>query len=545
MSRAYSDLAFTPAVRAMQTRMGSRSNYAPLDHTDDRRDALGPMEAAFIEDRDSFYQATVSETGWPYVQYRGGPVGFLKVLDEKTLGYADFRGNVQYISVGNLTNNDRISIILMDYANRRRLKILGRVRIIDAADDATLIARLESPHYRARIERAVVIDVEGYDWNCPQHITPRFTELEINAANAPLRTEIARLRSELTSNARPPEAMTTTNVPPTDSLGEGALPLQIVGIRQLTPRVRAYTLRAGDGAPLPLMSAGAHIDVPVRVLSNSRPQTIINGTRRYSIFAVSSTGDEIEIAVQRDYTGSGGSIAAHRDFQLGVTLHCGLPGNDFRLHVGDEPTVLVAGGIGITPIYAMALALQSSGRQITLHYAARSASAAPLLAALSDALGDAMTFYPSEHYTRIDADNVVATAADNAHFYVCGPASLIDAMRAAAERAGIPSARIHVEQFSATALHKTSDRAVRVTLGRSGRVVDVGATESILDAVHAAGIDAPASCRIGNCGTCAVKVLDGAPDHRDRSLSSAEREHASLMCICVSRAHSPTLMLDI
>ena len=128
MSRAYSDIAFTPAVRNMQSRMGSRANYAPLDHTGDRRDELGPMEAEFIAARDSFYQATVSETGWPYVQFRGGPAGFLKVLDGKTLGYADFRGNMQYISVGNLANNDRVSIILMDYANRARLKILGRVR---------------------------------------------------------------------------------------------------------------------------------------------------------------------------------------------------------------------------------------------------------------------------------------------------------------------------------------------------------------------------------------------------------------------------------
>jgi len=128
MSRAYSDIAFTPAVRAMQTRMGTRAGYEPLDRTDDRRDALTADEAEFIHARDGFYQATVSETGWPYVQFRGGPAGFLKVLDGKTIGYADFRGNVQYISVGNLQGNDRVSIILMDYANKRRLKILGRVR---------------------------------------------------------------------------------------------------------------------------------------------------------------------------------------------------------------------------------------------------------------------------------------------------------------------------------------------------------------------------------------------------------------------------------
>ena len=197
MSRAFSDLAFTPTVRVLQTRMGSRKSYAPLDQTDERHDRLTPREAAFIRARDSFYQATVSETGWPYVQYRGGPAGFLRVLDEKTLGYADFRGNVQYISTGNLINNDRVSIILMDYAHRRRLKLLGRVRMVDVDDDPALITKLELPDYRARVERGVIITLDAYDWNCPQHITPRFTEAEVSAATAPLRDELARLKGEL------------------------------------------------------------------------------------------------------------------------------------------------------------------------------------------------------------------------------------------------------------------------------------------------------------------------------------------------------------
>jgi len=197
VSRAFSDIAFTPAVRAEQTRMGSRSAYARLDHAEDRRDTLTAEEAAFIEASDGFYQATVSETGWPYVQFRGGPAGFLKVLDAKTVAYADFRGNVQYISVGNLRGDDRVALILMDQAHRRRLKLLGRARLVQASDEPALLARLEMPGYRARVERAVVITVEAFDWNCPQHITPRFTEAEIAQATAPLHSELAALRSEV------------------------------------------------------------------------------------------------------------------------------------------------------------------------------------------------------------------------------------------------------------------------------------------------------------------------------------------------------------
>ncbi len=197
MSRAFSDIAFTPTVRAVQTRMGSRSAYAPMDHSDERDDSLGAPEADFIRARDGFYQATVSETGWPYVQFRGGPAGFLKVLDAKTIAYADFRGNVQYVSVGNLQGNDRVAIILMDYAHRRRLKLLGRVRLVTQVEDPALMERLGVPGYRARVERATVITVEAFDWNCPQHITPRFTEAEVREGVAPLHAEIERLKTAL------------------------------------------------------------------------------------------------------------------------------------------------------------------------------------------------------------------------------------------------------------------------------------------------------------------------------------------------------------
>ncbi len=195
MTHAYSDITFTPAVRAMQSVMGSRTAYARFDQAERRDDRLGARESAFITARDGFYQATVSETGWPYVQFRGGPAGFLKVLDDRTIGYADFRGNRQYISAGNAMANDRISLILMDYANRARLKIIGRVRLVAPDDDPELMATLEVPDYRARVERGVVISIEGFDWNCPQHITRRFTEAEVAKLTASLREELVQLKA--------------------------------------------------------------------------------------------------------------------------------------------------------------------------------------------------------------------------------------------------------------------------------------------------------------------------------------------------------------
>jgi predicted pyridoxine 5'-phosphate oxidase superfamily flavin-nucleotide-binding protein len=196
MGHKYSEIAFTEAVKRVQQMMGSRAPYARREGGPDTNDRLGPNEGAFIAARDSFYIASVSETGWPYVQFRGGPPGFLRVLDERTLGYADFRGNKQYITTGNVIGNDRVSLFLMDYAHRERLKILGRMVITEAKDNPELVEQLTMKEYEARVERAVLITVAAFDWNCPQHITPRFTQNELVEALAPIRQEMALLRAE-------------------------------------------------------------------------------------------------------------------------------------------------------------------------------------------------------------------------------------------------------------------------------------------------------------------------------------------------------------
>ena len=520
MGRAFSDITFTPAVRAMQERMGSREQYEGFDTTSNRADRLGRMESEFIAQADHFYQATVSETGWPYVQHRGGPTGFLKVLDPKTLAFADFRGNVQYISVGNLQKDDRVSIIVMDYANQMRLKLIGRVRLVDAADDPELIARLRTPGYSARIERAFVITVEGYDWNCPQHITPRFTETEIGTMTAPLQAQVKRLKEQLAASSAH-QAVT--------ELGEGPLALVIAGVRQLTPRVRAYELRSANGQALPTVDAGAHLAVPVLLADGSA------ATRFYSIASDPAQPGVYEIAVLREDDGKGGSASVHEQFNLGMVLHCGRPRNDFALPA-DGPVMLIAGGIGITPIKAMAHSLLAQGRDFVLHYAVRSRIEAPYLAQLEQELGPRLVMHAADEGRRLAVDQVME--GTEAIAIACGPARLLDAVTGAGKRLGL---RVLIERFTADA--RSSNRPVIVTLKRSRKVIEVGAAESILEAVEAAGIDAPASCRVGNCSTCAVKVLGGTPEHRDNALSDEER--AETMCICVSRATSDTLELDL
>jgi uncharacterized protein len=192
MAKKYLEIAVTPAVREAQERFFGRSANV---QTGSDRDPLGPEEVAFIAERDSFYMATVSETGWPYLQHRGGEPGFLHVIDSKTLAFADYRGNRQLLSTGNISVNDRVSLFLMDYPRRERLKILGHARVLPSSPE--LVERFVEPHARAAGERFFFIDVISFDWNCPKYITPRYTAAEVEEVTNLLKRRIAVLEAEL------------------------------------------------------------------------------------------------------------------------------------------------------------------------------------------------------------------------------------------------------------------------------------------------------------------------------------------------------------
>lgn len=199
MSKHYGSIAFTDDVRAVQSEYGSDAFYVRkvvAGRASPGSDPLTEDEKDYLSERDGFFLASVSETGWPYVQFRGGKPGFIHTIDDHTIGWADFRGNLQYISTGNVSGDDRVAIIALDYAHQRRLKIFGHARIVTAGEDPELLKSLVDDTYDAVVERAVLIDVEAYDWNCQQHITPRFTAAELEPALAPLRQQLATLQAE-------------------------------------------------------------------------------------------------------------------------------------------------------------------------------------------------------------------------------------------------------------------------------------------------------------------------------------------------------------
>ncbi len=207
---SFGSLVFTPLVKKLQERYGSRRQYERMENSGASQDRFTAFETEFLAGRDSFYMATMGATGWPYVQHRGGPKGFLKVIDDHTLAFADFRGNKQYISTGNLLTDNRVALIMIDYPRQARLKILGRVEIFEGAKAAEWLDRVRMPGEKTVIERVLVIHVEAYDWNCPQHITPRYSVEELREGmkdvekrvqtleqeNEALRKELAEVRSK-------------------------------------------------------------------------------------------------------------------------------------------------------------------------------------------------------------------------------------------------------------------------------------------------------------------------------------------------------------
>lgn len=195
MAENFLRIAFTPSVLDAQRRSYGRAQ-GPLP--DGAVDAIGADERAFIEARDSFYMATVSETGWPYVQHRGGPAGFLRAIDARTLAYADVRGNRQLVSAGNLAHDARVALILVDYPRRARLKVLGRAQVLDPKEHPELAVNLLPA---GRVERIVRIDVVGPDWNCPQNLTPRYTEAEVEEYSSALRARIAALEAQIAARS--------------------------------------------------------------------------------------------------------------------------------------------------------------------------------------------------------------------------------------------------------------------------------------------------------------------------------------------------------
>ena len=306
----------------------------------------------------------------------------------------------------------------------------------------------------------------------------------------------------------------------------------ILEVLPLTERISTFLIGPAEGGHLPGWSAGAHV-----VFGTAK------GPREYSLITFDPVPDAPEsyrIAVQREPEGKGGSTAMH-ELKVGDRLTFSAPKNDFPVDTS-APAVLLAGGIGVTPLISMATALKASGQRLAFHYAGRTAALMAYRAELAEALGEDFHLHCDDAETALDLDALIAGLGD-AHLYVCGPRGLLDAARARAEAAGIPAARIHFELFEA-AEAQAGDTAFEVQIN-DGSVFTIPPGRTIIEVLEENDIDVMYDCQRGDCGICQTDVLEGIPDHRDVVLSEAERAAGEVMQICVSRAKTPRLVLDI
>lgn len=309
------------------------------------------------------------------------------------------------------------------------------------------------------------------------------------------------------------------------------LKLRVSEKTSLTDRIAEFRLVRADGGAAPAWTPGAHIDLATKA-----------GPRSYSLISwPSQDGDGYRIAVQREDDGDGGSAAMHR-LEAGDVVEASAPSNDFELAANDRPVVLLAGGIGVTPLISMATALSAEGRPFVFHYAGRRADRMAYLPKLQIVFGDRLKAHIDDQ-SPIDLSAAMRRATE-CEIYLCGPRGMIDAARAAAETAGLSPERIHVELF-ATAAAASGDAAFEVEIASTGQVVEVAPGRSIIDALEAVGLDLVYDCQRGDCGICQTDVISGDPDHRDVVLSAAERASGKVMQICVSRALSKRLVLDL
>ncbi len=298
-----------------------------------------------------------------------------------------------------------------------------------------------------------------------------------------------------------------------------------------TDLVRVMQFALADSETPPDYTAGAHLDFDLGDL----------GTRAYSLITWPKAQNRLTIAVQREPDGQGGSAAMHA-LSVGDIIKASAPKNDFALDDGAGPALLLAGGIGITPLISMATSLGQKGRHFALHACARTKDRMAFGTKLIAAFGEAVTFH-YDNVSPIDLSAVTASQSPDTHVYICGPAGFIEAARAAAAAAGISADQIHVELFG-TPAPQDGDQPFEVEIN-SGEVITVAPDQTIIEALEAAGVDVMYDCQRGDCGICQTDVIDGTPDHRDVVLSDEERASGKVMQICVSRAQSARLRLDI
>lgn len=463
---------------------------------------LNVAQQAWIGNADTFFVASAHPEQGVDASHRGGRPGFVKVLSPHRLRIPDFTGNSMFNTLGNFTCYPNAGLVFLDFERGRILQLTGRPELFLG-------------------EQHMLGETGG---------TARYWEFEVEAwreskSPLPIAWQFVDYSPFIPNSEGPGKT------------ADAELKLRIERMWSETSRIKGFQLRSADGAPLPAFEPGAHLPVSVRLRNGEWVQ------RNYSLLSDPANRTHYRIGVLAELQGRGGSLYLHESVKAGDMLETMTPRNGFPLDIHAEHSILLAGGIGITPLLSMLHTLKAENKSCELHYSARSLTDLAFRANIERLAGEQAHFYASDEpgEERIDMERILAEPAAGVHIYVCGPRPMIIFVRDLAQARGWPTEQIHFESFGVAA--SPQDRELTVTLAKNGKKLVVPASSSILDALLDAGVAVPHDCKRGECSLCITRVLDGIPEHRDLCLSAEERSES--LCTCVSRAEGDGLTLDL
>ena len=459
--------------------------------------ALTPTQVELISNSDSFFVGSGVEHHHNDASYRGGDPGFVSVINKHELLIPDYQGNSMFNTLGNFQSNPNAGLVFIDFVLNKLFQLTGTAEILWNQKDDTNSTGGTKRYWRFILKGWQETQLpEGINW----------TFFDYSPHN--------------------PKAESST-----------VLNLQVKDIVKQSEKIKVFRLTAKDGASLPAFEAGAHLPIDVKISAKNTVQ------RHYSIISSSHDNRFYDIAVRQEKQGRGGSNYLHSQLKIGDVLVAKSPANDFSLTSQGKHHVLIAGGIGITPILAMLKVLSENGESYELHYSVKTSADLAFKDEITRLTKGEAHFYITQgvNGNRLNLPSLLATENKANHVYVCGPLNMIEAIKDTAENNSWQPSHIHYESFGSSVQRK--DKAIEVNLKKSGKVIVINPKETILDGLLAAKIAVPFECKRGECGMCATDYTEGTVDHRDVYLTKKEKAHS--LCVCVSRATSSAITLNL
>lgn len=450
-----------------------------------------------ISTSDSFFVGSGVSNHHNDASYRGGDPGFVKVSNNNQLLIPDFKGNSMFNTLGNIQTNPKVGLVFIDFVQKKLLQLTGIAKI--------LWDQIDTDNDTGGTKRYWHFDIKHWqETQLPEGLNWSFFDYSPHNPKAKISNELS---------------------------------LQVSDTVMKSEKIKLFRLIAKDGGILPAFESGAHLPVEISLSDNTSLE------RHYSITSSSHDNRFYEIAVQQEKHGGGGSNYLHDHLQIGGKLRAKPPVNNFSLTSPGKHHILIAGGIGITPIISMLRELSENNESFELHYSVKTASDLVFMDEIIKLAANCAYFYISQGVgaNKLDIKSLLVSENKLSHVYICGPLSMIEVVKTTADNNEWQPSHIHYESFGSTV--NRTDKSVEVRLKKSGKIITVNPKETLLDGLLAAQVSVPYECKRGECGMCVTEYIEGAPDHRDIYLSKEERQHS--LCVCVSRTTSDSITLNL